>query len=74
MASIERRQAHLRRIRARFGSSHSPQRETVPTDPESHFHIGRSQNIYKDIGSFLRDGAGDPAMKVSDQLYAVALS
>lgn len=66
MTRIERREARIRRIRAKLfkGMKHGNE-ALVPPAPEAHHHIGTSQNSYQHIGSFLRDHSGDPAIKVS---------
>lgn len=38
--------------------------ETVGNDLQKHHIIGRSQNLYVHIGTFLQSHAGDPAVKV----------
>ena len=64
LARMERREARLRRIRARLSSN--PQcDEKVALSPHEHHHIGVSQNRYEHIGLFLKKTAGDPATKVS---------
>lgn len=61
LAEIERREARIRRIRMRLGRARG---ERVPTSLEEHHHIGKSQNQFEHIGSFLRRNSGDPAIKV----------
>jgi hypothetical protein len=61
LAQIERRQARIRRIRARDGTF---PRERVDMSPVAHHHIGISQNDYLHIGTFLRKNLGDPAVRV----------
>ncbi|KIM74574.1 hypothetical protein PILCRDRAFT_14341 [Piloderma croceum F 1598] len=63
MACIERRQARIRRIRARSGAGSSTQCEQCANTPQEHHHIGLSQNQHQHIGTFLRTNAGDPAVK-----------
>lgn len=65
MTRIERREARLRRIRAKLfeGKKHGNE-APVPQGPEAHHHIGKSQNSYEHIGTFLRNNLGDPAIKV----------
>lgn len=67
MADIERRQARIRTIRSRIDPARAAQTETVARDPEQHYHIGASQNIFEDMGVFVRKWAGDPAVKVLSQ-------
>lgn len=65
LAKIERREARLRRLRAKLSDGGQPQdEETVAADPLKHHHIGRSQNNYHHIGTFLHNNAADPAVKV----------
>lgn len=33
--------------------------------PEQHHHISKNENTYEDIGTFLRNNADDPEIKVS---------
>jgi hypothetical protein len=66
LAQIERRQARIRRIRART-ASHRP-REHVASTPHEHHHISVSQNDHEHIGTFLRDNTGDPAIQVCEGL------
>lgn len=65
MTRIERREARIRRIRAKLynGKKHANE-APVAQGPEAHHHIGTSQNLYEHIGSFLRKNLGDPAVKV----------
>lgn len=65
LARIECREARLRRIRAKLSNAGQLQdEETVVADPQKHHHISCSQNNYHHIGTFLRNNAGDPAVKV----------
>jgi hypothetical protein len=41
-----------------------PPAKDVANDPDIHYHIGKSQNRYMHIGTFLRQTEGDPATKV----------
>lgn len=68
MTGIERREARIRRIREKLYSKGKKPAD-VPSiqDPHAHHHIGTSQNNHVDIGSFLRDNTGDPAIKVQLQ-------
>jgi hypothetical protein len=65
MAKIERRQARLRRIRARYQKAGRPLDENVATSPEAHHVIGISQNFPENIPTFLQKNRGDPAIKVN---------
>jgi hypothetical protein len=65
MTKIERRQARLRRIRARYQKAGKPVDETVTTSPEAHHVIGISQNFPENIPAFLQKNKGDPAIKVN---------
>jgi hypothetical protein len=64
LAQIERRQARLRRIKAKLSPEAQARREAISKEPQQHHHIGRSQNQYEHIGTFLRRHAGDPAVMV----------
>jgi hypothetical protein len=64
LTQIERRQARLRRIRARHHEAGKPANEAVATAPEAHHIIGKSQNYPQNIPLFLQKYAGDPAIKV----------
>jgi hypothetical protein len=63
LAQIERREAHLRRIRARLPENRTWS-EAVASTPKEHHHIGASQNNYEHIGTFLHNHADDPAVQV----------
>jgi hypothetical protein len=62
MAQIERRQARIRRIRAKNFPDKKP--DAVANDPDVHHHIGKSQNNPEHIGFFVQKHSGDPAIKV----------
>lgn len=66
MTRIERRETRLRRIRAKLGMP-ARSRNVNSTGSKAlkgHYHIGESENVYQHIGTFLRNNAGDPAIKV----------
>jgi hypothetical protein len=63
MTQIERRQAHIRRIRARFQETGKIIDEDVATSPEAHHVIGISQNFPDHIPVFLHKNREDPAIK-----------
>jgi hypothetical protein len=63
MAHIERRQAHIRRIRQKLAKA-SREAEHIPHDPTADYHIGTSEKHPLNIGSFLRSHSGDPAINV----------
>jgi hypothetical protein len=69
LTQIERRQARLRRIRARHQMTASAGSEEVATTPEAHHVIGKSQNNLVNIPLFLQEHAGDPAIKVKQFLF-----
>lgn len=72
MTGIERREARIRRIREKiYGKAERAVKEAVPEGPEVHHHIGTSQNIYEDIGIFVRQNTGDPAVKVFSLITSV---
>ena len=64
MTQIERRQARLRRIRARHRMAGKPLDEVVATTPEAHHSIGISQNHPENVTLFVQNHMGDPAIKV----------
>lgn len=64
LARIERREARLRRIRARFSATRHDACEAMVSSPYEHHHVGVSQNHHHHIGTFLRENSGDPAIKV----------
>lgn len=64
MAQIERRQARIRRIRARNFANGNPERETVAVIPEVHHSIGKSESQPQHIGLFASKNSGDPAVQV----------
>lgn len=70
LTKIERRQARLRRIKARRTqkAAHTTQEE-VATTPEVHHTIGASQNHPENITLFLQKYSGDPAIKVMQKFY-----
>lgn len=74
MTRIERRQQRIRRLRTRFQAASqipltpnitSPE---ITSTPDTHHHIGKSQHDYENIGTFLLNNAGDPAIQVSSLL------
>lgn len=75
MARIERRQGRLRRLRSRFqtASGTTPNIEPPPLMPDAHHHIGKSQNEYEGIGTFLSKHMGDPAVQVFSSLSRLAM-
>ncbi|KAG6906179.1 hypothetical protein DXG01_015412 [Tephrocybe rancida] len=72
IAQIERRQAHLRQIRARVAPAPAragPQacqgsEDNIAQDFAEHHQIGKSENQPEHIGLFYNDNLGDPAVKV----------
>jgi hypothetical protein len=65
MTQIERRQARLRRIRAKHHKeAGNVMNEDIARSPEAHHHIGKSQNFPENICSFVQKNRGDPAVKV----------
>jgi hypothetical protein len=63
LASIERRQARIRRIRMRHDALNLA--DPVPNEAEEHHVIGQSQNFPEDLTRFMRTNMGDPAVEVS---------
>jgi hypothetical protein len=64
MAQIERRQTRIRRIREQYRKAGKITHEEVPTLPDSHHVIGKSQNHPEHISLFLQKYSGDPAVQV----------
>lgn len=62
ITNIERREARIRALHAK----HFPKMEDaiLTNDLEVHHHMGKSQNEYEHIGTFLSSNALDPAVKV----------
>lgn len=69
ITNIEWCEAHLRAL----SSQHFPKLEepVVIEDFEAHHHMGKSQNEYEHIGSFLSSNISDPAVKVCQFIYCV---
>lgn len=78
LTQIERRQTRIYRIKRSVSemnhkcSSNANQPREAAVDPGQHHHIGRNENIYNEIGTFLRDHADDPAIKVRDHYYTIS--
>lgn len=65
LTQIERRQNRIRRIKNRLQEPRpSEAADSMTCDPRVHHHIGLSEKLNDDIGSYLRLHEGDPAMKV----------
>lgn len=67
MARIERRQQRLRHLRGKYQAhtnSHPGAIAPEPVTPDTHHHIGKSQNEYESVGTWLSRHTGDPAVKV----------
>ena len=67
LASIERRQARIRRIRMRRNALNLA--DPVPNRAEEHHVIGLSQNFPEDLTRFMQTNMGDPAVRVSSQFF-----
>lgn len=63
ITQIEHCEFRLRRIKQK-NSQVVPSKDDVARTPEQHYHIGKTQNTPQNIGGFLRDYRGDPAIKV----------
>ncbi|KAJ8592017.1 hypothetical protein M405DRAFT_734033, partial [Rhizopogon salebrosus TDB-379] len=63
IASIERREARIHRIRDKQWPPGAMIEEEVATSPEAHFHVGKSQNYPENIPLFLQRHLGDPAVR-----------
>jgi hypothetical protein len=70
LTQIERREARLRRIRARHREVGRPINEDIATTPEAHHIIGKSQNQPENIPLFLQKHARDPAIKVRKKAFS----
>lgn len=46
-----------------------PETQTIAKCPEQHHHIGESEQIYEDVGMFLRVHQDDPATKARYQVH-----
>lgn len=70
ITQIERRQHRIRRLQAYLQTSNKAPTQNTRTStehaftPDTHHHIGKSQNEYEVIGTFLSQNAGDPAIQV----------
>lgn len=65
ITKIERRQARIRRIRAQH-QVNKKQVDTAISDPNSRFTIGKSENNWDHIGTFIKKNEDDPAIKVRE--------
>ena len=65
LTQIERRQARIRRIREELLTANKLPQETLASDPEVPYNIGKSQNYPVDLTPFLQAHPDDPATKVS---------
>ena len=63
LASIERRQARVRRIRMNRDVLNLA--DPIPNKAEEHYVIGQSQNFPENLTGFMQVNMGDPAVKVS---------
>ena len=66
LASIERHQERIRRIRAKVAASQAYCQDPVPNQPDVHHVIVQSQNFPENILLFQSRNSDDPAVKVSD--------
>jgi hypothetical protein len=64
MAQIERRQARIRRIRARNFGVKEHEADKIATSPDVHHHIGKSQNHPEHVSLFVQKNSADPAVQV----------
>ena len=63
LAWIERRQTRIRRIREASKAAVVPA-EVVPTIPDEHYNIGKSQHLPVNLNSFVQKNMDDPAVTV----------
>jgi len=64
LASIERRQARTRRIRAKLAALRAGPKESLPDNPEDRYHIGQTQCFPEDLMLFVRKHPDDPLTMV----------
>lgn len=64
LVQIERRQARIRGIHTRTASLVNASRDPIANTPDSHHHIGQSQNDPVDVNRFAHMNHDDLAMKV----------
>ena len=64
MTRIEQREKCLRRIQARLQRPIKVKTTNATGSKvlKARYHIGESENVYKHIGTFLQNNAGDPAI------------
>ena len=79
MTKIDRREYHMRQISEKVAKTCGPlptqiqnhcvsnrEHDKLPyTNPKDRYHISSAQNYPLNIGEFLRDNAGDYALKVN---------
>ncbi|KAF9230744.1 hypothetical protein BU15DRAFT_83245 [Melanogaster broomeanus] len=63
LASMERRQERIRRIKARATALHAYHQDPAPNRPDIHHVIGQSQNFPENILTFQARNSDDPAVK-----------
>lgn len=70
LGSIERRQAHIRRIQQKLGCRKQETfvHEKAPVSSTTAYFIGKTQCHPLDLGIFVRDYSCDPAVKVLFEL------
>lgn len=71
VARIERRQARIRRIKAKQRESKEPDLEKVASSPESSYVVGKSQDLPIDLVPFSERYSRDPALKVLPSIVTV---
>ena len=65
MTEIERRQARIRKIRAKNTISPGQAvKDDITLSPEVRYNIGKTENFPEDVGHFVHQHEGDPAHKV----------
>ena len=69
LASIERRQERIRRIRAKMTATQAYRQDPVPNQPDIHHVIGRSQNFPENMLLFQSRNSDDPAVKVGNTVF-----
>ena len=64
LASIERHQAQTHCIRAKLAALRAGPKESLPDNPEDHYHIGQTQCFPEDLMLFIRKHLDDPLTMV----------
>lgn len=75
LTQIERRQACLCQIKQQTSKIKLPTNPHQPREmaasPEQHHHIGKNENMYEELGGFLRKHQNDPAVTVRTEYVII---